>query len=508
MYFACWSGLDDLGIARSDGGSPDVDPRRIWKLFAQNFHLFRGTPSSMWLNHSFEHVFDIDIPLNGDTADEYYDHIDRKLADDSFRPRALFERFGIECLATTEGALDGLESHKLIKESGWSGRVITTYRPDAVVDPEFEGFAQNISAFAINGDDGPLTSHVPFLLSNDGKQAELHLVRSNPIARACRAPLKAVITVNGPDSYISPDCPTSPYVRKVLVLLRETGQLDDLETTIVAGTPVDPGTMPRDLNPLGKIPALALDDGQPIYDSRVICRYLDDRAKSGLYGDGNNTWQLQTLEATADGILDAAILMVYEARVRPEDKQYTDWIEGQWRKIGTALDALEASWMETLTADGLNIGQIAVGCALGYLDLRSPERNWRKDHPNLAAWEAEFAKRDSMVATDIEIDGEDPDCVQYLASIDGIPAATARVKPIGTTAKIQRVAVLDAHRGTGLGAELMRFVLNDVSRDFKEALLGSQVHAIGFYEKLGFEAFGPEFDDAGIPHREMVLKFA
>ncbi|KAG1647430.1 Uronate isomerase [Nymphon striatum] len=205
MYFACWSGLDDLGIARSDGGSPDVDPRRIWKLFAQNFHLFRGTPSSMWLNHSFEHVFDIDIPLNGDTADEYYDHIDRKLADDSFRPRALFERFGIECLATTEGALDGLESHKLIKESGWSGRVITTYRPDAVVDPEFEGFAQNISAFAINGDDGPLTSHVPFLLSNDGKQAELHLVRSNPIARACRAPLKAVITVNGPDSYISPD---------------------------------------------------------------------------------------------------------------------------------------------------------------------------------------------------------------------------------------------------------------------------------------------------------------
>ncbi|SHF48572.1 Glutathione S-transferase [Litoreibacter ascidiaceicola] len=193
--------------------------------------------------------------------------------------------------------------------------------------------------------------------------------------------------------------PTSPYVRKVLVLLRETGQLDDVEMVPAGGTPIDPGTMPRDLNPLGKIPALALDSGQPIYDSRVICRFFDARAKAGLYGSGDATWQLQTLEATADGILDAAILMVYEARVRPADKQFADWVEGQWRKINTALDALEASWMEPLTAEGLNIGQIAVACALPYLDFRHADRDWRKGRPNLTAWEAEFAKRDSMIAT-------------------------------------------------------------------------------------------------------------
>lgn len=193
--------------------------------------------------------------------------------------------------------------------------------------------------------------------------------------------------------------PTSPYVRKVLVLLHETDQLNDVEMDVVGGTPIDPGTMPRDLNPLGKIPALVLGDGQPLYDSRVICRFFDNRAKSGLYGNGDTTWQLQTLEATADGILDAAILMVYEARVRPDDKQYDDWIEAQWRKISTALDALEASWMGLLTTPDLNIGKIAVGCALGYLDLRSADRNWREGRPNLAAWDAEFAKRDSMRAT-------------------------------------------------------------------------------------------------------------
>jgi len=110
------------------------------------------------------------------------------------------------------------------------------------------------------------------------------------------------------------------------------------------------------------------------------------------------------------------------------------------------------------------------------------------------------------VPEDIEIDGEDPECTQYLVTVDGAPAATARIKALGATAKIQRVAVLDAHQGTGLGAKLMRFILDDIRPDFDEALLGSQTHAIGFYEKLGFKAFGPEFDDANIPHREMTLK--
>lgn len=193
--------------------------------------------------------------------------------------------------------------------------------------------------------------------------------------------------------------PTSPFARKALIVLRETGQLDDVEIQAVGGTPIDPGTMPRALNPLGKIPALALGNGSPIYDSRVICRFFDDRAKAGLYCTGDATWQQLTLEATADGIIDAAILMTYEVRIRPEDKQFPEWIEAQWLKVTTALDALETSWMDTLKAGNLNIGQIAVACALAYVDFRLGDRNWRDARPNLAAWEAEFAKRESMIAT-------------------------------------------------------------------------------------------------------------
>ena len=146
--------LDDLGIPRADGSVAQTDPRAIWRIFAKNFYLFRGTPSAMWLNHSFEHVFGIDTALGPDTADAIYDHIDAKLAEPEFLPRALFERFGIEVLATTEGAFNDLAWHAQIRDSGWSGRVVTTYRPDAVVDPEFEGFARNVEAFGeITGED-------------------------------------------------------------------------------------------------------------------------------------------------------------------------------------------------------------------------------------------------------------------------------------------------------------------------------------------------------------------
>ncbi|MEE3361150.1 MAG: glucuronate isomerase [Pseudomonadota bacterium] len=146
--------LTDLGVPRVDGGPTETDPRLIWKRFAEHYYLLRGTPSAMWLNHSFEHVFGLDVPLSAETADMYYDHIDAKLAQDDFRPRALFDRFKIEALATTEGALDDLKWHRQIRESGWQGRVITTYRPDAVVDPEFEGFAGNVAELgAITGED-------------------------------------------------------------------------------------------------------------------------------------------------------------------------------------------------------------------------------------------------------------------------------------------------------------------------------------------------------------------
>jgi ElaA protein len=106
-----------------------------------------------------------------------------------------------------------------------------------------------------------------------------------------------------------------------------------------------------------------------------------------------------------------------------------------------------------------------------------------------------------------EVDGKDEMCRHYLAEIDGVPVATARVMDLGGVAKIQRVAVLDAYRGQGLGAELMGIILDDLRNSFASATLGSQTHAIAFYEKLGFAAKGPEFDDAGIPHREMHLNF-
>ena len=146
--------MADLGIPRADGGAVERDPRQIWNRFAAHYHLFRGTPSSIWLDHAFEHVFGIDQVLSSATAGAIYDQIEAQLATDAFRPRALFDGFNIELLATTEGALDDLKWHKMIADSGWQGRVITTYRPDAVVDPEFEGFAQNLRDFGdVTGED-------------------------------------------------------------------------------------------------------------------------------------------------------------------------------------------------------------------------------------------------------------------------------------------------------------------------------------------------------------------
>jgi glutathione S-transferase len=158
------------------------------------------------------------------------------------------------------------------------------------------------------------------------------------------------------------------------------------------------GKNPIALNPLGKIPTLERANGATLYDSRVICRFFDDRAQSGLYSTGARHWELCTLEATADGILDAVITMVYEARLRPDDKQFADFVEGQWSKVDRALDALETRWMSHLSGP-LNIGQIAVGCALGYIDLREPDRNWRKGRDSLKAFYAAFEQRPSMQAT-------------------------------------------------------------------------------------------------------------
>jgi glucuronate isomerase len=139
--------LEALGIARKDGGAIESNPRAIWRLFAANYHLFRATPTRMWLDHTFAILFDLDVRLSAATADLYYDRIAERLARPEFRPRALFERFKIEAIATTEGPLDDLRWHQMIRDSGWNGRVITAYRPDSVVDPEFENFRANLVRF-------------------------------------------------------------------------------------------------------------------------------------------------------------------------------------------------------------------------------------------------------------------------------------------------------------------------------------------------------------------------
>ncbi|SNR42426.1 glucuronate isomerase [Paracoccus sediminis] len=137
--------LTDLGVPRVDGGPTETDGRRIWHLFARHYHLLRGTPSRLWLDHSFQHVFGIDRRLSADTADWYYDRIADCLSRPEFRPRALFDRFNIEVIATTEAATDDLLWHRMIRESDWGGRVVTAYRPDGVVDPEMAGFADNVA---------------------------------------------------------------------------------------------------------------------------------------------------------------------------------------------------------------------------------------------------------------------------------------------------------------------------------------------------------------------------
>jgi len=157
--------LEDLGVPRVDGGPTEVDGRKIWRRFAENYHLFRGTPSRIWLDHAFQEVFALDVRLSKETADLYYDHIADCLARPEYRPRALFETFGIEVIATTESPLDDLKWHRMIQDSDWSGRVITAYRPDAVIDPDFEGFVQNVETFcSLAGEsaasfDGYLNAH-------------------------------------------------------------------------------------------------------------------------------------------------------------------------------------------------------------------------------------------------------------------------------------------------------------------------------------------------------------
>ena len=140
--------LEEFGVARIDGGSTERDSRKIWRLFAKHYYLFHGTPTRMWFDWVLSSVFGADIPLTPENADATYDRIAERLQKPEFRPRALFERFNIEALATTESPLDDLMHHVTIRKSGWQGRVITAYRPDNVVDPDAVGFLDNLRKFS------------------------------------------------------------------------------------------------------------------------------------------------------------------------------------------------------------------------------------------------------------------------------------------------------------------------------------------------------------------------
>ncbi|WP_421761393.1 glucuronate isomerase [Devosia sp.] len=154
MLFSQGVRLEELGVPTTDGAAVETDPRVIWRRFAENYYLFRGTPTRMWFDHTLSTLFGIDELLSPNNADAIYDRIADQLTRDEFRPRALFERFNIEVISTTDGALDDLKWHQMIRDSGWRGRVVPAYRPDAVVDPDFEGFSKNLDRLAeISGAD-------------------------------------------------------------------------------------------------------------------------------------------------------------------------------------------------------------------------------------------------------------------------------------------------------------------------------------------------------------------
>lgn len=192
----------------------------------------------------------------------------------------------------------------------------------------------------------------------------------------------------------------SPFVRKVLVLLEEAGKRDDVELLDGMTAPTASNEKLVAANPIGKIPCLT-DGDQTLYDSRVITRYLDYKFRSGLYPNGPVVWRTLTLEAHADGILDAAILCVYEVRCREEGERSQAWVEAQRGKVARGLDALEATWLDHLNGP-LDMGVVGVGCALEYLDFRAEMGgwpDWREGRPGLAKWGEGFAERPSMKAT-------------------------------------------------------------------------------------------------------------
>ncbi|MBT3306154.1 MAG: glutathione S-transferase [Alphaproteobacteria bacterium] len=190
--------------------------------------------------------------------------------------------------------------------------------------------------------------------------------------------------------------PASPYVRKVSVTLIETGLEDRVEKVV---TDVwDPETDIAGDNPLGKVPTLILDDGQVLYDSPVVCEYLDSLhdGEKLFPASGPARWKALQLQALGDGMTDAGIASLLEGR-RPEEFRYEKWIARQTAVVFRAMDAMEND-LKSLQS-GFGIGQIAIACSLGWLDFRFPDLGWREDRPGLADWYVGASERPSLSKT-------------------------------------------------------------------------------------------------------------
>jgi glutathione S-transferase len=197
--------------------------------------------------------------------------------------------------------------------------------------------------------------------------------------------------------------PASPFGRKVKIVAIEKGVLDRIELVMVPTTPAAPNEeLSRD-NPLIKIPTLVLDDGRSIYDSFVICDYLDTlhAKEKAIPASGPRRWDVLTVHALGNGMADAAILCRYESVLRPEALRWPDWLRGQMKKVTGGLDWLEANVARvgSAGASDVDLGQIAVACALGYLDFRFADLDWRTARPHLSGWFMEFSQRASMQRT-------------------------------------------------------------------------------------------------------------
>lgn len=194
--------------------------------------------------------------------------------------------------------------------------------------------------------------------------------------------------------------PLSPFVRKVMVVLHETGQVDRVKVQSVNITPVSPDADLNQGNPSGKIPALRLEDGSVLHDSRVIIDFLDQQHVGNplIPREGSARWRRLTLASQADALMDAAVLTRYETFLRPEEKRWDQWVEAQTDKIRRGLADLEENHYAEI-ASAFDVASIGVACALGYIDLRMPDFGWREQQPKLAAWYAEVSQRASMKAT-------------------------------------------------------------------------------------------------------------